>query len=206
MLFRSATLAGIAVGEVTHAYRRWTRPSVRAGGTLRTAVGVLAIDRVEPVAIEAITAQDAKCAGYDSLDELRAELGKARSGTLYRISFHVAGEDPRVALRRRDRLDDRELAELRDRLAALDRGSRAGPWTLSTLALIASRDGITAAEIAAALQLAKPAIKVKIRKLKELGLTESLAVGYRLSPRGRASFTALSDEPDRTAHARLAND
>jgi hypothetical protein len=24
-----------------------------------------------------------------------------------------------------------------------------------------------------------------VRKLKELGLTESLAVGYRLSPRGR---------------------
>jgi hypothetical protein len=28
--------------------------------------------------------------------------------------------------------------------------------------------------------------KADVRKLKELGLTESLEVGYRLSPRGRA--------------------
>ena len=28
--------------------------------------------------------------------------------------------------------------------------------------------------------------KTDVRKLKELGLTESLEVGYRLSPRGRA--------------------
>ena len=28
--------------------------------------------------------------------------------------------------------------------------------------------------------------KRDVRKLKELGLTESLPVGYRLSPRGRA--------------------
>jgi hypothetical protein len=30
-----------------------------------------------------------------------------------------------------------------------------------------------------------------VRKLKELGLTESLLVGYRLSPRGRALLDQL---------------
>jgi len=30
-----------------------------------------------------------------------------------------------------------------------------------------------------------------VRKLKELGLTESLEVGYRLSPRGRALLERL---------------
>jgi hypothetical protein len=30
-----------------------------------------------------------------------------------------------------------------------------------------------------------------VRKLKELGLTESLEVGYRLSPRGRALLARL---------------
>jgi hypothetical protein len=30
------------------------------------------------------------------------------------------------------------------------------------------------------------AFKRDVRRLKELGLTESLEVGYRLSPRGRA--------------------
>ena len=30
--------------------------------------------------------------------------------------------------------------------------------------------------------------KADVRKLKELGLTESLRIGYRLSPRGRAYY------------------
>jgi hypothetical protein len=32
----------------------------------------------------------------------------------------------------------------------------------------------------------RPAFKLNVRKLKELGLTESLDIGYRLSPRGEA--------------------
>jgi len=34
------------------------------------------------------------------------------------------------------------------------------------------------------LALGKEWLKINIRKLKELGLTESLAVGYRVSPHG----------------------
>jgi ribosomal protein S19E (S16A) len=33
--------------------------------------------------------------------------------------------------------------------------------------------------------------KTDVRKLKELGLTESLEVGYRLSPRGQALLERL---------------
>ena len=32
----------------------------------------------------------------------------------------------------------------------------------------------------------RQAYKLRVRRLKALGLTESLEVGYRLSPRGRA--------------------
>ena len=38
----------------------------------------------------------------------------------------------------------------------------------------------------------RPVFKLNVRKLKELGLTESLEVGYRLSPRGEAVLRALS--------------
>jgi hypothetical protein len=37
----------------------------------------------------------------------------------------------------------------------------------------------------------KHPFKLDVRKLKELGLTESLEVGYRLSPRGRAVMEGL---------------
>lgn len=38
--------------------------------------------------------------------------------------------------------------------------------------------------------MGKDELKVRVRRLKELGLTESLDVGYRLSKRGRGLLAA----------------
>jgi hypothetical protein len=46
-----------------------------------------------------------------------------------------------------------------------------------------------------------PEFKRDVRKLKERGLTESLAIGYRLSPRGEAVLD-LEDGPRRRAPRR----
>ena len=43
-----------------------------------------------------------------------------------------------------------------------------------------------AGDLASALGYETAWFKTNVRKLKALGLTESLEVGYRLSPRGRA--------------------
>lgn len=192
MLFKHDILDRIAAGEVTLAFRRWKRPTVKPGGTLRTAAGVLAIDGVDPVACEAITPQEVCRAGFDSLTALKAELANSREGTLYRITFHLAGADPRVALRKDGRLDAGQVAEIAARLDRFDATSRSGPWTRRTLVLIGAREGITAGEIAADIGVGKPDLKRRIRKLKELGLTVSLASGYRLSPRGEALLAKLA--------------
>jgi hypothetical protein len=44
MLFRQRSWPGIADGSLTIAFRRWKRPTVRVGGTSRTARGLIAID------------------------------------------------------------------------------------------------------------------------------------------------------------------
>ncbi|WP_286157173.1 helix-turn-helix domain-containing protein [Sinorhizobium sp. RAC02] len=163
------------------AFRRWAKPTVRAGGTLRTAAGVLAIDSIERVDLDTVSAGDVQAAGYVSREELARDLRP--EGALYRIAFHVAGKDPRENLRENDTLDPGEIAALKGALAKLD---RKGEWTSAALCMIAERDGRTAAEIAERLDMEKLTLKRKIRQLKELGLTESLAVGYRLSPRGHA--------------------
>ncbi|MGF1630973.1 MAG: helix-turn-helix domain-containing protein [Kiloniellaceae bacterium] len=194
MLFKQAILQRIASGEVTLAFRRWTRPTVKAGGWLRTAAGVLAIERVEAIGPGQITAAEARSAGFDSLAALRQELDRSREGTLYRIAFRLAGADPRVRLRQRRRIGDDELAALRDSLGRFDARSPTGAWTLQALRLVGAREAVTAAEIAAGLGLDKPAVKRWLRQLKELGLTESLASGYRLSPRGRSLLARLSGE------------
>ena len=184
MLFPLTTLRAIEAGEVTLAFRRWRRPTVRAGGTLRTRVGVLAIESVEPVAEQAITDADARRAGAAGRDELIA--GLRPEGTLYRIEFRLAGPDPRIALRERADMDAGERAVIDARLARLDAASRHGPWTARVLELIARRPATRAPDLAAELGRETAPFKADVRKLKELGLTESLERGYRLSPRGRA--------------------
>jgi len=188
MLFKNDVLAAIAKGNVTLAFRRWQKPTVRAGGTLRTAAGVLSIDAIDAVDAVGLTNEDAACSGHSSLDALLADIKGQRAGALYRIAFHLAGDDPRVALRDITEFGPNDHEDLRQRLITFDGES---PWTLQTLRLIASREGITAGELAQSIGLEKAALKQKIRKLKDLGLTESLRSGYRISPRGRAFLAEI---------------
>jgi hypothetical protein len=186
MLFRQDVLRRIGEGEVTLAFRRWRRPTVKAGGTLRTRVGVLAIDSVEVVDERDVTDADARRAGAPDREAVLSEGPAERP--LYRIEFRLAGPDPRVALRGRSHIPPGERAEIDARLARLDAASRHGPWTATVLSLIAERPGTRAPDLAASLGRETAPFKADVRKLKELGLTESLEVGYRLSPRGRAYY------------------
>jgi len=183
VLFRRADLAAIAAGEITVAFRRWKRPMAKAGGTQQTPVGVLAFEAVERV--DEITAADARRAGFPDPAAAWALL-RDREGDLYRIAFRLAGPDPRVALRADAALSEADRAAISARLARLDRASTHGPWTEATLRAIAAAPGTRAADLAAGFGRERLPFKADVRKLKALGLTESLEVGYRLSPRGRA--------------------
>src|SRR5919197_4883103 len=99
MLFRQDDMRRVAAGEITLALRRWRRPTVKAGGSLRTRAGMLAIDSVEVVEPEEVTDADARRAGRADRAALLA--GLRGDGRLYRIAFHLAGPDPRIALRER---------------------------------------------------------------------------------------------------------
>jgi len=191
VLFRRPTLDGIRAGEISLAFRRWDRPRARAGGRQRTAVGELAIDSVAAVERSEITLADARRAGHASVEELLGELDARGDGQIWRIELHWSGEDPRVALRERADLGPADFEVLRERLGRLDAASGHGPWTRETLELIAERPAELAANLAAAVGREKQPFKRDVRKLKELGLTESLPRGYRLSPRGRALLDEL---------------
>jgi hypothetical protein len=191
MLIRRADLDRISSGEVTLAFRRWHRPTVKAGGTLRTVVGLLRIDAVDEVREGAVTEADARAAGHASRAALLAALRTHTEGVLYRIRLAPAGiADPRDALRADTRVSDTDLATLRARLTRMDTTSPHGPWTEATLRAIDLRPGTVSTVIAADLGFDRMWLKGQIRKLKALGLTESLEVGYRLSPRGATLMRA----------------
>jgi hypothetical protein len=191
VLFPLRVLDPIRDGRVDLAFRRWERPRVRPGSRLRTPVGVLEVRSVEVVERSSLGADEARRAGFDSIEDLLAMLDRRDRGEIHRIELRYAGADPRVELRAKADLSEDELGEIARKLERLDQASRHGPWTTVVLELIARRPEVRAEELAAELGREKLPFKRDVRKLKELGLTESLNPGYRLSPRGKTVLKRL---------------
>ena len=193
MLFKQAFWGGLRDGTITVTFRRWKRPQAKPGGRYRTPAGMLEVESVEVVTAERVTDAEARRAGYADAGALFADIDRWPEGDLYRIAFHHAGEDPRIALREDGDVSDEAMSAVVTRLGRLDARSPHGPWTRRTLDAIAARPGVRAGDLAAEQGRERLAFKADVRKLKALGLTESLPVGYRLSPRGETVRARLAD-------------
>jgi hypothetical protein len=190
MLLTNKVLEGIASGKIKVAFRKWKKPTVKTGGRLRTHIGVLAIHSVDQISEKEISERDAKLAGFAAKADLLDEL-KQRDGLLYRISLSLAGPDERISLRTKREVSGAEWTELKQKLDRLDARSVHGPWVARFLSVVSMNSGILAATLASSLGLERKWFKDHMRKLKELGLTESLETGYRISPRGETVLKLL---------------
>ena len=188
MLIKDEVVEKIRTGRVTVLFRRWSRPGAKAGGTQMTQGGVVGIDSVAVVSEDAITDADAQAAGYPSREVLIEHLNY-REDPIYRIGVRWVGEDPRIAMR--ESLDDDDIAEIIARLEKMDRTSKRGAWTRSYLEVIRDMPATYSGLLANYLGISQADFKPWVRKLKALGLTESLEVGYRLSPRGEKVLAAI---------------
>jgi hypothetical protein len=187
MLFEARFREPIAAGRVTLTFRRWKRSQAVTGHVYRTAAGAIGVDVVDIVATESITDADAVRAGYPSAEALRADLRGSTELPVYRVQFHaVTDPDPRDVLAGTDALSPAEVAEIDRRLDRLDHASSWGRWTAATLQAVADHPEVRAPDLAASFGRETAPFKLDVRKLKGLGLTISLRVGYRLSPRGKA--------------------
>jgi hypothetical protein len=192
VLFPKRFWPGIADGSVTLTYRRWRRQQVLAGRRYRTPAGIVEVTSITTVSPDEIRDDEARRAGHRDAASLVAELPDRPDSDLFRIEFHgVTEPDPRAVLAASADLDEGAIAEITRRLDRLDRASSHGPWTRETLALIRDQPAIRAADLAGLLGRDRASFKADVRKLKNLGLTHSLEVGYRLSPRGRAFVAAM---------------
>jgi hypothetical protein len=189
MLFTADSWPGIADGSITVTFRAWKRAQARVGGRYRVAGMLIEATDVRAVAVGEITADDARMAGATDRAALLARLGA--HDPVWRVDFVFVGADDRIA-RRNDITFDKDGDELADVIARLARMDRNGAWTRMTLQLIERYPGIVSTTLARQTGLDRAAFKLNVRKLKELGLTESLDVGYRLSPRGASVLRQLS--------------
>jgi hypothetical protein len=99
------------------------------------------------------------------------------------VRFRGDFADPRIALR-----------DLPPDEAVFARLDRMGEWAYEVLQAIAENPGLRAPDLAASFGREIAPFKRDVRKLKELGLTISLEVGYQLSPRGTAVLTRRDSE------------
>jgi hypothetical protein len=187
MQFEPRLRQGIHDGSITLAFRRWRRCQVVAGHHYRTGIGMVEAETVDVVTPADITPADARDAGFDSPEALIEDLRGDPALPLYRIRLRpLDAPDPRDELAASATLTDSEAAVIAARLMRMDRTSKRGPWTMQVLTTIASQPGVSSAIIAPELHWERADFKLHVRRLKELGLTISLGVGYRISPRGAA--------------------
>ncbi|KWX25240.1 hypothetical protein AFM11_05710 [Mycolicibacterium wolinskyi] len=193
MLLTRTTAEGIADGTITLVLRRWDAPRAKVGGTQRTVAGTIRIDDVaEFPGNYRVSAEQARSAGYPDAESAQAELDRRPAAHTYVISVSYLGPDERPDLAADDALDDAAVEAITARLDRWDAASADGPWTRRYLGMIAANEAVRAPDLAARVGLDVPRFKRRVRQLKGLGLTISLDVGYRVSPRGRAYLAATS--------------
>ncbi len=93
------------------------------------------------------------------------------------------------------KLSPKDVEAITKKLDAMDAGSKHGPWTIRTLELISEQPGVVSTVLARQMGIERYEYKAMIRRIKQLGLTYSLEVGYSISPRGRAYLRARSQRP-----------
>ena len=194
MLFSIDSWPGLADGSITLTFRTWTNPQAKTGGRYRVGGMLLEATDVRQVIAGSITDDDARRAGAVDAAAIRKRMKVDDDDRLvWRVELVCIGQDDRIERRNADDLSPDDVADLRARLDRLDRRSPTGPWARSTLRLIEQYPGVVSTALARHANQERPLFKLNVRKLKELGLTESLDVGYRLSPRGHAVLRALRE-------------
>jgi hypothetical protein len=207
MLLPKPIAEGVRDGTITLAFRRWEEPRVRTGATQLTMAGVVTFDAIDEIAdLATLSDEEARAAGMRDADELRRRLaptaakrgprGSKGGDHVYRVRLRWLGEDPRISLRDTVPDLDSDLPALQAAVARLDAGRRSGPWTREILEWISDNPGVVSTQLAELLGREVAPMKADIRRLKALGLTISLPVGYELSARGRAYLDSLPVRDD----------
>jgi hypothetical protein len=192
MRFEQRLRDGIHTGEIVLAFRRWKRSQVVPGHRYRTGTDMVEVEAVDVVEPSSVDAAQAREAGYASVGDLLAGLRGDPALPVYRIRLRrIDGPDPRDELARTASLTEEDVAAIAARLARMDKSSGRGPWTGAVLALIADRPAVVSTVLAQAIGWERQDFKLHVRRLKALGLTLSLDVGYRLSPRGESYLRSM---------------
>lgn len=83
MLLKLALLEDIKAGKVDVVFRRWNRPTVKPGGTLKTKLGLLSIKSITDMSADDVTDADARRAGFKDVPDFRKWLDTMKEGSIF---------------------------------------------------------------------------------------------------------------------------
>jgi hypothetical protein len=194
MLFQRRFHEGIRTGQIACTVRIWQRLHVKLGGRYALGGGALVVDKIRETDLDDLTPSLARRCGFPSLADLLKTAKHGPGERVFIIDFHYDGNATARPQPETGAVSAAELAELVQRLEAMDRRSKVGAWTLAALRAIEARPGVLAATLARSLGRRRDEFKRDVRKLKNLGLTFSLESGYRLTPKGKALLASMSSQ------------
>ena len=187
MQFDAQGSQGILAGRITVSFRNWKRPHTAVGGVYRLRPsGAVRVTGVRSVRLSDIGPDDLRRSGFDSVAEVAGFLKLPESAKVTRVEFKLTDEPAGKPL------PELSADEVVTRLQATDRRS-AAPWTAGVLALIRAHPATRAGDLAPRMGWETPVFKANVRKLKALGLTQSLETGYRLTDLGEQVAALMND-------------
>lgn len=83
MLLKLELLEAIKAGKVDLVFRRWSRPSVKPGGTLKTKLGLMSIGAIDDMDPADVSEAEAQRAGFKDVADFRNWLDTMKPGHLF---------------------------------------------------------------------------------------------------------------------------
>ena len=188
MQFTKPYKEAIAAGRITTTFRTWRTPRAKLEGQYNIPpFGAIQVTGIRQLPLEKASAAAIRRAGFADRAALEGFLGVSGESPVYQVDFKYLGS---AEVKRPDtqRLHKSELADITKRLTRMDSKR---PWTRKALSLIAAHPATRAGDLAPQCDMDTPTFKRNVRKLKALGLTQSMETGYQLTPRGQQMLRQL---------------
>jgi len=170
----------IKAGKITVSFRDWKTLNVQKNKIYKSInLGLLKIHDVSFKKLADIPLTEIKKSGFKSFNDFKDSYKESarravdfKTESTVKIEFEYLGDDIEDKKRVMGKVTPMELFEIRQKLLALDEKS-GSPWVVNILLLMEKKGPQKIEDLEKSIKMTPDAIKMNIRKLKELSLISS---------------------------------
>ena len=170
----------IKTGSITVSFRDWKTLNVQKNKIYKSYnLGLLKVLDVSFKKLADIPLNEIKKSGFKSFQDFKESFEESarrkvdfKTDSAVKIEFEYLGDDIENKKRVMGKVTPMELFEIRQKLLALDENGGSG-WAVKILLDLEEKGPLKIEDLEKAIKIAPDAIKMNIRKLKELSLLSS---------------------------------